>query len=181
MTGRLAKRYARALLELARQTGTLEATGTDLAAAVATFAEPRLRVVLLTPAIERSKRLEIARQVLAALGLSKVVVNLISILAERDRLVLLPDVASSYDALLDDELSRTRVNIRSATALSAAEKNEIVELARRLTGRQTVLATTDVDPEVLAGVILDVGGTVYDGSLRTRLDRLGAEMAERGV
>ena len=181
MTGRLARRYARALLGLARGTGTLEATGTDLAAAAATFAEPRLRVVLLTPAIERTKRLMIARHVLGELGLSNVVVNLISILVERDRLSLLPDVANAYESLVDDELSRTRVNIRSATALGAAEKNEIVELARKLTGRQTVLATTDVDPEVIAGVILDVGGTVYDGSLRTRLERLGAEMAEDGV
>jgi F-type H+-transporting ATPase subunit delta len=181
VTGRLGRRYARALLKLAREAGTLEATGTDLAAAAATFAEPRLRVVLLTPVIERTKRLDIARQILATLGLSKMVVNLISILAARDRLALLPDVASAYEALLDDELSRTRVHIRSATALGAAEKAEIVEMARKLTGRQTVLATTDVDPDVLAGVILDAGGTVYDGSLRTRLERLGAEMAEGGV
>jgi F-type H+-transporting ATPase subunit delta len=159
----------------------LEPTGGDLASVVAAFAEPRLSVVLLTPAIDRTKRLGIARQVTAALGVSKTVVNLVSILGERDRLAILPDVARAYDALLDDEIGRTRVNIRSAVALGAAEKNDIVELARKLTGRQTVLANTEVDTELLAGVILDVGGTVYDGSLRTRLERLGAEMAEGGV
>jgi len=115
-----------------------------------------------------------------ALGLSPAVRNLIGLLAERDRLALLPDLARWYDTLLDDELGRTRVVIRSATALSAAERNELIELARHLTGHERILAATELDPELIGGVVLDVGGTVYDGSLRTQLARLTKEMAEGG-
>jgi F0F1-type ATP synthase delta subunit len=57
----------------------------------------------------------------------------------------------------------------------------VVELARRLTGRREVLPTTEVDPELLGGVTLDIGGTVYDGSLKTQLARLTKDMAEGGV
>jgi len=95
-----------------------------------------------------------------------------------DRFVrALPD---GYDTLLDDELGRVRVAIRSATALSAVERNELIELARRLTDRQEILAATELDSELIGGVVLDIGGTVYDGSLRTQLARLTREMAEGG-
>jgi F-type H+-transporting ATPase subunit delta len=107
--------------------------------------------------------------------------NLILVLAERDRLALLPDVARWYDQLLDDAVGRARVTIRSAVTLAAPEKTTLVELARRLTGSREVVATSEVDPELLGGVVLDVGGTVYDGSVRSQLARLGKDMAEDGA
>ena len=180
MNGRLGKRYARAVLALAREDGTLEATGEELNRAAATFDEPRLRPLVLSPVIDAGARRQTARGVAEALGLSPTVRNLIGLLAERDRLAILPDVARWYDALLDDELGRTRVAIRSATALSAAERNELIELARRLTGRGKILAANELDAELLGGVVLDIGGTVYDGSLKTQLARLTKEMAEGG-
>ena len=180
MTGRLAKRYARAVLGLAREDGTLEATGEELNRAAATFDEPRLRPLVLSPVIDAAARLRTAAGVADALGLSPTVRNLIALLAERNRLAILPDLARWYDSLLDDELGRARVAIRSATTLSAAERNELIELARRLTGRQKILSATEVDAELLGGVVLDIGGTVYDGSLRTQLARLTKEMAEGG-
>jgi F-type H+-transporting ATPase subunit delta len=180
MSGRLGRRYARALFELAREERNLQGCGEELARAVTAFEEPRLRPVCLSPALPRSTRLRNTQQVIAALGLSKTVGNLIALLAGRDRLALLPDVARWYEVMLDDELGRARVAIRSAAPLGAAQRSEVVELARRLTGRGEVLATTEVEPDLLGGVVLDVGGTVYDGSLRAQLVRLSKEMAERG-
>ena len=181
MTGRLAKRYARALLELAREEASLEPTGEELNRVAGTFDEPRLRPLVLSPAIESGARIRIAKAVVAALQLSPIVRNLIGLLAERHRLALLPDIAGWYDDLLDDEVGRARVVIRSATALSASERNELVELARRLTGREEVLAATELDAELIGGVVLDIGGTVYDGSLKTQLARLTKDMAQGGV
>jgi F-type H+-transporting ATPase subunit delta len=180
VTGRLAKRYARAVLALAREDGTSEATGEEIARAAATFDEPRLRRVVLSPVIDAGARQRTARGVAEALGVSPAVRNLIGLLAERDRLAILPDLVRWYDTLLDDELDRARVTIRSAAALSVVERNELVELARRLTGRPKVLAAPELDPELLGGVVLDIGGTVYDGSLKTQLARLTKEMAEGG-
>lgn len=178
MTGSLGKRYARALFQLAREAGNAEAIGEELARTGAAFEEPRLRLLLLSPAIEKRARLETTRKIIRALQVSEVIGTLIALLAERDRLTVLGDVGRWYDQLLDDALGRARVAIRSAAPLRGAEKAELVELARRLTGRRDVIASTEVDPELLGGIVLDVGGTIYDGSLRTQLARLSKEMAE---
>ena len=87
------------------------------------------------------------------------------------------DIARAYDALLDRELGRVRVGVRSAIPLSDEVHQQMVALARRLAGKD-VLVDSEVDPELLGGVVLDVGGTVYDGSVRTRLARMSRTMAE---
>ena len=181
MNGRLAKRYARAIIELAREADALEPWGNELGRAAAAFSEPRLQPILLSPAIDGAVRRRTAKAVADALNLPPMVRNLILLLADRDRLGLLSDVARWYDQLLDDAVGRSRVTIRSAVALAAPEKATLVDLAKRLTGSREVLATADVDPELLGGVVLDVGGTIYDGSVRSQLARLGKEMAEDGA
>jgi len=178
VTGSLPKRYARALFQIARETDTPEGVADELSRAVAAFEEPRLQLLLLSPSIEKRERLGITRDVVRVLGVSEVLGNLISLLAERDRLAILPDVARWYEQLVDDALGRARVTIRSPAPLRGAEKTELVELARRLTGRGEVIASTEVDPELLGGVVLDIGGTIYDGSMKTQLERLSKEMAE---
>jgi len=177
VTGGLARRYARALLELAREAQTLDATGQELAAVAATFEEPRLRAVVLNPAVDRGARRGIVAGVVDALGVSPSVTNLVKLLADRDRLSILTEVAQSYEALVDAELGRTRVHISSAIPLEAAEKTELTELAKRLAGAAEVVVTTSVDAELLGGVVLDIHSTVWDGSLRTQLARIGKEMA----
>jgi F-type H+-transporting ATPase subunit delta len=181
VTGGLAKRYARALLELAREEASVEASGEELARAVAAFEEPRLGLLMMSPTVDAAARLGTAKAVTVALALSKTLADLVALLVERNRLVILPDIGRWYDDLVDDELGRARVTIRSAAPLSIAEKNELVELARRLTGRGEILAATEVDPELLGGVALDVRGTVYDGSVKTQLERLTKGMAEGGA
>lgn len=181
MTGRLAKRYARALLELAREESRIEALGEELTRAVTAFEEPLLRPLVLSPVIDAGARLRTAKAVAAALGVSKTIENLLGLLAERDRLTVLPEIARWYETLLDEELGRARAVIRSAAPLGAAERNELIALARRVTGRREVLTTTEVDPELLGGAVLDVAGTVYDGSLKAQLARLMKDMAEGGA
>jgi F-type H+-transporting ATPase subunit delta len=181
VTGGLARRYARALLELARQDGSLDATGQELSAVAAAFQEPRLRAVVLNPAIEAGSRRKIVGGVVGALGVSPWVGNLVRLLGDRDRLTLLPYVAQAYDALVDAEIGRTRVRVHSAAQLGNAEKAEMAELAKRLTGAKDVVITTGVDPELLGGVVLDAGGKVWDGSIRTQLERMSKEMAGSGA
>jgi F-type H+-transporting ATPase subunit delta len=70
-----------------------------------------------------------------------------------------------------------RVGIRAAAPLPEAVQQEITTLAGRLAGKDVVV-TSEVEPELLGGVVLDVGGTVYDGSVRSRLARMSRTMAE---
>jgi F-type H+-transporting ATPase subunit delta len=180
VTGSLSRRYARALLGLVHERNALDEVGDELARTVGTFDEPRLRAVVLNPGIDAGARRRIVKNVVAALGVSEVVANLVRLLADRDRLPLLPDLLRAYEALVDRSLGRTRVRVRSATALGASEKTTMTDLARRLVGGD-VLVSTEVDPELLGGVVLDAGGTVYDGSVRTQLARLGKQIAGEGA
>jgi F-type H+-transporting ATPase subunit delta len=181
VNGRLGKRYARALLEVAREGSALQAFGDQLGRVVSAFDEPRLRLLVLSPVIDASVRVQTATAVGGALGVVPALVNLLGLLAARNRLAILPDIARWYETFLDEELDRARVTIRSASPLATAERNELVELARRLGGRREILATVEVDPELLGGVVLDIGGMVYDGSVRTELARLTREMTEGGA
>lgn len=181
MTGGLARRYARALLELARESGSLAAAGQELEAVAAAFDEPRLRAVVLNPAVEARARRKVVSGVVGALGVSPWVGNLVRLLADRDRLPLLPQVAQAYDALVDAEVGRTRVRIRSAAPLGATEKAELTDLTKQLVGAREVLVTTEVDAELLGGLILDAAGTVWDGSVRTQLARMSKDMAGSGA
>jgi F-type H+-transporting ATPase subunit delta len=177
VSGGLGRRYARALLALTQQQGSTAAVGEELARVAASFEQADLRAVVSSPAIDAGSRRKIVTDVVAALGVSKLVANLVGLLADRGRLPILPDVARSYERLLDQRLGRARVRIASAAALSAAEKAEVTELAKRLTNSTEAIVTTDVDSELLGGVVLDAAGTVYDGSVKTQLARLSKEMA----
>ncbi len=179
VVGRLAKRYARALFSLTRESA--EATAEELGRAAAAVDEPRMKLLLASPVVDNAARRRIAQEVSTALRASTLVTNTIALLAERDRLMILPDVARAYEELIDEELGRARITIRSATPLTPSERTDLVELARRLTGCREVLATTEVDAELVGGVVLDVDGTVYDGSVRAQLARLSKQMTEGGA
>jgi F-type H+-transporting ATPase subunit delta len=177
MTGSLGRRYARALLSLAKETGRLDETGDELRTIATVFAEPRLATIVANPILGATGRRAIADRVLAAAKPAVNVANLVRLLAQRERLALLPEVVRAYDALLDRELGRVRVGIRTAAPLSDEMEREIVALARRLAGKDVVVST-GVAPDLVSGVVLDVGGTVYDGSVSTRLVRMSRSMAE---
>lgn len=181
MISRLARRYARALLMLAKDAGTLAPVGDDLEKIDVAFQDERLRTVVGSPLVDATKRVEITKKIAGALGISTLVANLTYLLAERDRLAILPDVARSYGSMLDAELGRTRARIRTAAPLDPAQEQDLRALATQLAGSREVVVSASVDPSLLGGVVLDIGSTVYDGSLRTQLDRLSKNMTGSGA
>jgi F-type H+-transporting ATPase subunit delta len=164
-------------LPLAKSEGRLEEAGAELHVLAAVFSEPRLAAIIVNPTLGVNARRDLTEGVLAAARTSTSVANLVRLLMRGERLTQLPDIARAYDGLVDRELGRVRVGVRAAAPLSDAVQQEIVTLARRLAGKD-VLMSSEVDPELLGGVVLDVGGTVYDGSVRTRLARMSRTMAE---
>jgi F-type H+-transporting ATPase subunit delta len=177
VTGSIGRRYARALLPLVKSEGRLEEAGGELRVLAGVFSEPRLAAIVVNPTLGAAGLRELVEGVLKAAQASPTVGNLVRLLAQRERLLQLPDIARAYDALVDRELGRVRVEIRSAAPLAEVLEREITTLARRLAGKDVVVSG-DVDPELLGGVVLDVGGSVYDGSVRTRLARMSRSMAE---
>ena len=175
MIGGLGRRYARALLSLARAEGTLEELGEELARVAAAFGDDQLKQVLENPALGTALRDQLVQRITTALGATTTVRNAVRLLGQRDRLGIVPDVERAYRELLDRELGRTRVVVRTAATLSETELQPLEDLARKL-AQQAVVLTEEVDPDLLGGAVLDVGGVVYDGSIKTQLRRMAETM-----
>jgi F-type H+-transporting ATPase subunit delta len=169
------------VIDLARERGALASVGEELARAAAVFSQDDLKGLVLNPGIEAAARRNIVAQVVERLELSPTVGDLIRLLAARDRLAVLPDVARAYERLVDRELGRARVTIRSAEKLEQEQLTSLEALAKRLTGASLIVVSTKVEPELIGGVTLAVGGTVYDGSVKTQLERLADKMVRAGA
>jgi F-type H+-transporting ATPase subunit delta len=110
------------------------------------------------------------------LSLSNLLTRFLAVLSDHQRLSELPAIAEYFQRLLDQTLGRVRIAIRSARVLDPAQEQQIAAAFARLTGKQVMPAAV-VDPELLGGVLVEVEGKVYDGSVRTQLERLAKELS----
>ena len=98
-------------------------------------------------------------------------VNFLRLLLDKDRFAALPGVVREYRALSDAEAGRVRATVTTASELSPAMREAVNSALTQTTGKK-VLLESRVDPSLLGGLVAQVGGRVYDASLRTRLERL---------
>jgi F-type H+-transporting ATPase subunit delta len=168
-----ALRYARALLDVAvREKANLEQIETDLAAFVALFdTYPPLATVLLNPAVPVPRKRSAIDALLARAHFSPILSKLIQLLADRDRLVLLPDLLAAYRDRLMDYRHVVRAEVTTAAPIDAARVQEIQNGLANATGR-TVTMATKTDPAIIGGLVARVGSTVYDGSVVRQLERM---------
>ncbi len=175
-TTSIARRYARALFELAVEEGRFEEVGAELArVAAALEADPDLVVALRNPVTTREEKLHLAEAISAALKLSPVVANGLRLLAERSRLADLPTLERVYRDLADVKAGRLRARVVSAVPLTEDNARSIAQLLAGAPARNVVVERS-IDPSILGGVVAQVGSKVYDGSLRTQLGELGRQL-----
>ncbi len=170
------RRYAKALFALAREQGVMEAVGEELAIVGDRLGAPELRAVLTSPLLPSARRQAILQELAARLGGSPLVARFLQVIAERGRLPELPSIADHYRRLEDEALHRTRICIRSAAPLDPRQRERLVQAFAASLGKR-VVAREEVVPELLAGVVVEAEGKVYDGSLRAQLDRLAEKIA----
>jgi F-type H+-transporting ATPase subunit delta len=178
--GAVAKRYARALLALARENGDPTVIGEALGRAACALAAREVAEVARSPAVGVEARMEVVRRVVGALAAPRVVANCLYLLAQRRRLDIVGDVWQAYLVLLDEALGRGRVTVRSAVPLPGARLEALLAAFRELTGTAELVPRVEVDPDLLGGVIVETGGVVYDGSVRTQVSRLARRMMATG-
>jgi F-type H+-transporting ATPase subunit delta len=183
MTNRgAATRYARALFDTTLAEGLdLEQTQKDLGEFARLVAgNDALQRVLTNPAIPVARKrgvIEQLIQVIARSGsLQPTLGKLLLMLAERDRLVILPDVAHVFDVRLMEHQNVVRARIVTAVALSPDRVTALAAGLTRATGRN-VQVETQVDPAIIGGAVARIGGTVYDGSITRQLERIRESLA----
>ena len=166
------RRYAKALLDLAREQGELDAVLRDvgtLSDAWKTSSE--LRDVVQNPVLPKPALKSVVDGLMEKLGCSKLTRNTVKLLADKGRLPQLDDVLRVLDELAEAETGRVRVEVTSAKPLSDAYYSRLTERLQRVTDRKVVLVKKQ-DPSLIGGVVTRVGDQVFDGSISNRLSEL---------
>ena len=172
----VARRYAKALFALAKEGGTLQPAAEQLERVAAFAGDPTVAPVLRSPLLSAERRAELVAILARETGLSDLLARFVRLLGDHRRLGELRAIHDAFQHLLDAELGRVRISIRTATPLATAAQADIVATFSTLTGKQ-VLPQVAVEPDLLGGVVVEVEGKVYDGTVRTQLDRLAKELA----
>jgi F-type H+-transporting ATPase subunit delta len=172
-------RYARALLDVAvREKADLEQIERELSQFAGLFKEyPLLEKVLLNPAVPVPRKRAAVADLLEKVRFSPIVAKLLALLADRDRLVLIPDLLQAYSERLLDYRNVVRAEVTTATPIDAARTEAIQRGLATLTGR-TVTVSTKLDPSIIGGVVARIGSTVYDGSVVRQLERMKERLVE---
>jgi len=172
----IAQVYARSLFAVAKERGTLDVVREQLGQfADALDAERELSVFFFSPYFSTPEKIDALHK--AVSDADEIVVNFLELLIEKHRMPILFRVRRQFDALYDHEHRRLPVEVTSAVELDSAV---VEELGRRI-GEQTgqnVQVESRVDENILGGIVLRVGNSILDASIRHRLEQLRREVAK---
>ena len=174
MTSRTAAgRYARALLDVAtKESADLDTIARELDDFYAFLhQQAALERVMLNPAVPAPRKRAAMEQITQRSNLTAVVAKLLVLLADRDRLALLKDIAAIYHDLLAERHNVVRAEVTSAEPLSPQRAQAIEDKLAAVTGKK-VSMTTKVNKDIIGGVVARVGSTVYDASIATQLKKI---------
>jgi len=175
-----AGRYARALLDVVSQQGNPEQVDQELTA----FADlvgrtPDLQKALTNPAIPVSAKRAILENLLSRLTLSPPLAKLLLLLADRDRLAMIGDLAAAYRERLMELRQVVRAEMITAAPLPPERVAQFEQRLGAATGRRVTM-TARVDPALIGGAVTRVGSIVYDGSVATQLARIRERLEKMG-
>ena len=169
-----ARRYAEAAFELASRDRSHERWARDLETVAGITADERVARVLDNPSIPQPERQAVVAEILGS-RISPPALNLVRLLVDRGRAELLPEIASEYRRLVNRHQGVVEAVVTSAAPLTT---DETEALRRRIEGmaRASIDLRTEVDPSLIGGLTVKVGGRLLDASVRGRLERLREDL-----
>ncbi|MBI5966475.1 MAG: ATP synthase F1 subunit delta [Deltaproteobacteria bacterium] len=174
----LARKYARALLDIGRQEGNYEVLGKDLQKIADLLKENReLKGILLSAAYPAATRKAIVRAIGQPLGLSKSTVDFIELLIDRERMDHFAEIVRSYESLCDGICGRIRATLVTAVGLPPELVRLIKAQLESKIGKEVVLSVEE-NPSLIGGVLTRIGNVIYDGSLKTQLLRVKESLSK---
>lgn len=174
--GSLSRRYSKALFQLARESGQEEVVNDQLGSFFTAYDGSPLRTVLSNPAFGLDSRKQILSQVSKSLQLAPLTANFFALLLERDRLAFLPSIIASYRRLVNQSKGRVEARVVGADALEPAALERLRGSLRQLSGKDVILQQ-ETDPGLIGGLVVELEGKIYDGSVRTQLDKMKQRIA----
>ncbi len=173
---KLARPYAKAAFDLARDDSALAQWAQMLEAASTMVANSKVADLISNPNVSQSR---VAKMLVVTGGdnFSPKFVNFLRLLAENKRLLLLPEIAAMYKRLRQAEEKQLEVQVVSAVELSADQQERMKKALAQRFEREIELQAT-VDPDLIGGAVIHAGDTVIDGSLRGELNKLAVQLAD---
>lgn len=168
----VARRYARALLGAVKEPPTLDAVAVSLKDLARLFDTSReLRIALENPAVPATAKKAVLEAVAAKMGMSEHAASMTRLVLENGRISLLSTIAQEFEDMVNTTLGRVKVSVTSARALSADEDKSLKESLKKFTGKTAVMTVSE-DQSLIGGVVVRIGGAVYDGSVKNQLKAL---------
>jgi len=172
ITNAIARRYAKALVQLGAEEGAVEKFNAELAAFNAMLVgNPALSSLFKSPAYGIEAKRGILKDIIAKLALSGTGGNFLQLLLDKSRLALLPQIAESYSAFADELSGVVRPTLASGLPLEESQVEEIKNALEKSTGKKVVLKV-ELDPSLIGGVVTKIGDKLFDGSVRTQLTKI---------
>jgi len=173
ITNAIARRYAKALVQLAIEEGGVEKFHAELTAFDAVLLDySELRAILNSPSYRIEAKRGMMQDLIARLSLSETVKNFLMLVLDKNRLDHIPQIVVSYGMLADELSGVVRPTLTSAMPLDAGQVEEIKGTLEKYTGKRVILKV-EVDPVLIGGVVTRIGDMAFDGSLKTQLTRIG--------
>ena len=174
----VARRYAKALIEIGQETGTSKDVGRELRDISALFSShTELTGLLLNPMYKLDARTGLIEKVCEGLRVSDVVRRFLVLLVKNRNIGMFQDICSAYYKIEDEIAGRIRAEVEAAIDMSEDLKAGIKDKLGRLTGKEVILAV-EKNPQLLGGIVVRVGNVVLDGSIKTQLDRVKTRLKE---
>lgn len=169
--GEAARRYARALVDIAERQNLLDEVGEELQALAEGLDHPELQRVILNPRFPRSARSRVLESILETSGASDLMKKFGRVLAEKDRIADVAGIAQKYRELADEKKGRVRAQVRTAFDLAPSAQEELRIKLSEVTGKEVFLEV-EKDESLIGGLLCRMGGIVMDGSIRNQLKNL---------
>lgn len=176
----IAARYASAVFDLAKESGALKALESDIdALATALDQSTDLRDLISSPIFSREDQLKAIDAVAKKMGLSALTTNTLGLMAGKRRLFVLPQLVTSLQDMIAADKGEITAEVTSATALSKDQAAKLAASLKARTGKTVKLKTT-VDESLIGGLVVKLGSTMIDTSIRAKLSALQNAMKEVG-
>jgi len=165
------------MTDIALEQGAAEPAAKQLASFGAAYEQSvELRTFLASPAVSVEAKHAVIEKITGRIGASKIIRNFLFVIADHRRTQLIPEIITTFQQVLRQRQGVAEADISSAVELTAAQKKELAATLARLTGKK-IEPKYSLDPALLGGAVVRIGDTIYDGSLRSRLNERRARLA----
>lgn len=172
----VARRYAAALADVVTKTGDAQSIQTELKMwETMITSNANLKEVFSNPAIAHKSKENLLENLIEKSKPSKTTANFLQVLLQNNRLTEIGHINERFASVLEERSGVVSAEITSARSLSDAQKSELQTNLEKLTGKR-IKANFETDENIIGGVITRIGSTVYDGSVKTKLEELKQQM-----